>query len=46
MDQILHKLKKDIRRLRWEIAASVAISILLAWLSGDIRLVRPIAPQD
>jgi len=45
-DQILHILKKDIQRMRWEIAASGAISILLAWLNGDIRLVRPIGPQE
>lgn len=46
MDQILHILKKDIRRLRWEIAASVLITMLLAWLNGDVRLIRAVTQEE
>lgn len=36
--QILHILSKDVRRLRWEIAAATAAALLLAWFNGDNRL--------
>lgn len=41
MDQILHILRKDIRRLRWEILGSVLLTLLMAWLNGDMRLTFP-----
>lgn len=46
MDQILHILKKDIRRLRWEIAASFLVTMLLAWLNGDVRLIRAVTQEE
>ncbi len=41
MDQTIHILIKDIRRLRWEIAGTLLVTALLAWLNGDNRLVLP-----
>ena len=41
MDQVLHILGKDIRRLRWEIAATLLATAMLAWLNGDNSLVSP-----
>ncbi len=46
MEQVLHILKKDVRRLRWEILASLLLTGLLAWLSGDNRLVVPVTKRD
>lgn len=33
--QALHILRKDIRRLRWELLACVASTLLLGWFNGD-----------
>ena len=41
MDQTIHILIKDIRRLRWEIVGTLLVTALLAWLNGDNRLVLP-----
>jgi len=46
MDQILHILQKDLRRLRWEIATVTFATLLLAWLNGDNRLVVPVTRQE
>lgn len=35
ISQTLHIFRKDIRRLRWEIAASVVATLLIGWLNGD-----------
>ena len=46
MDQIIHILIKDIRRLRWEIAGTLLVTALLAWLNGDNRLLLPVSRQE
>jgi hypothetical protein len=46
MNQLLHILVKDVRRLRWEIAATLLLTALLAWLNGDNRLLFPGSPQE
>ncbi|MBY0503461.1 MAG: hypothetical protein K2X03_06120 [Bryobacteraceae bacterium] len=41
MSQVLHIFQKDLYRLRWELAAALGLTFLLAWLNGDNALAFP-----
>ena len=46
MDQIHHILRKDVRRLWREIVAVTIVTLLLAWLHGDNRLILPVSRRE